>query len=79
MSMLGQSTLVTSQWISLEKKISQSKLVRCTWLIETAKTMHKIYNGISPIQYSQKMVKLEKVHNYITPDKIETIIFLLKE
>ena len=28
--------------------------------------MHKIHNEMSPIQYSQKTVKIEKVHNYNT-------------
>ena len=49
----------------LFKKLKYLKL-HDIYLLETAKTMHKICNGMPPIKYSQKMIKLEKIHLHNT-------------
>ena len=59
----------------LFKKLKYLKL-HDIYLLETAKTMYKICNGMSPIKYSQKMIKLEKIHLHNTRQNQSNSIFV---
>ena len=59
----------------LFKKLEYLKL-HDIYLLETAKTMYKICNGMSPINYSQKMIKLEKIHLHNTRQNQNNSIFV---